>query len=146
MAEFCAKHGKSTSRPYFSIDGKTPLTKAQWEGMRAKWTHAHGTTNVWQSPAVHGAERFKAASGYLHANQKPLALLNMQINASSDPGDVIWEPFGGLCSAAVAAMRAGRDFHAAEMYPEYFDAALLRLREEFEKREGLNDNAKRRAA
>lgn len=146
MAAYCKKYGKSTSRPYFSIDGKTPLTETIWGAMRAKWNHAHGTTNVWQSPAVHGAERFKDGNGYIHANQKPLALLKMQINASSDVGDVVWEPFGGLCSASVAAMRSDRRFHAAEMYPEYFDAAVLRLKDEFKQKGNGNDNIKRRAA
>ncbi|SAL42541.1 DNA methylase N-4/N-6 domain-containing protein [Caballeronia arvi] len=127
MAAYCAKHGLPTTRPYFSLDGKSPLDAQLWERMRAKWNHSHGVTNVWTSPAVHGAERFKASSGYLHANQKPLALMDFQICASSDIGDNVWEPFGGLCSASVAALRSNRSFFAAEVNPEYFDAASQRL-------------------
>jgi site-specific DNA-methyltransferase (adenine-specific) len=130
MARWCRKFGRPTDRPYFSIDGKTPITAAAWNRLRAKWSHVHGLTNVWQEPPVHNGERIKMGSTYLHANQKPLALLARQILACTEPGDIVWEPFGGLCSAAVAAIRNGRIAHAAEMNDPYFEAALVRLRAE----------------
>ena len=46
----------------------------------------------------------KSGSKSLHGNQKPVKLMERIIGASTDPGDVIWDPFGGLCSGAVAAM------------------------------------------
>lgn len=130
MANWCTRYGAKTDRPYFSLDGVNPPTAAKWERMRAKWNHTHGLTNVWQEPPVHGAERIRGTSGYLHANQKPVALMERQVLASTDPGDVVWEPFGGLCSASVAAVRLGRQTHAAEMNPEFFAAASQRLRTE----------------
>jgi site-specific DNA-methyltransferase (adenine-specific) len=89
-------------------------------------------TNVWREPAANGVERIRAARrvGALHANQKPLALMERQILASSDVGDVVWEPFGGLASASVAALRLGRRAHAAEIDADYFAAAATRLRAE----------------
>lgn len=143
MSAYCATHGKGTQRPYFSLDGKSALTARMWDAMRSKWTHTHGTTNVWRSPPVHGGERFKLGNAYIHANQKPLALLNLQITASSDTGDIIWEPFGGLCSASAAAIRSGRAFHAAEILPDYFDTAARRLHSEFH--ESLLNHAKEAA-
>lgn len=130
MADWCMRNGKATRRPYFSIDGKTPITAEAWNSLRAKWSHVHGLTNVWKEPPVHNGERIKVGSAYLHANQKPLSLLRRQILASTDAKDVVWEPFGGLCSASVAAVREGRVAQAAELHPEFFDAALLRLRAE----------------
>lgn len=129
MADWCAKHGAETAHPYFSLDGINPPTSDEWNRMRAKWTHVHARTNVWDEPPVHGAERVRAltGTGYLHANQKPLALMERQILASTDPGDVVWEPFGGLCSASVAAVANGRIAHAAEMNREFFDASVRRL-------------------
>jgi hypothetical protein len=76
--------------------------------MRAKWNHAHGVTNVWREPPVHGKVRVKTEDGYLHANQKPLSLMERQVRASTNEGDVVWEPFGGLCSATLAASNLGR--------------------------------------
>jgi site-specific DNA-methyltransferase (adenine-specific) len=41
---------------------------------------------------------------------------------------VVWEPFGGLCSASVAAVRLGRRAFTAETDPAFADLAAERLR------------------
>ena len=129
LAEYANKFGMSTHRPYFSLDGKTILTYEQWDILRAKWNHVYGTTNVWQEPAVRGNERIKLKGlKALHANQKPLKLMRRLIQVSSDKGDVIWEPFGGLCSASVAALELERISYAAELVGEFYEAAYERLR------------------
>lgn len=131
LADYATRHGQPTDRPYFSLDGDTPLTERQWSRMRAKWNHAHGVTNVWNEPAVRGAERVKGSGlKALHMNQKPLRLIDRTVAASSDPGDVIWEPFGGLCSASVHALRSGRHGYSAEVIPDFYAAAVRRLNEE----------------
>ena len=132
MSDWCHRHGAKTTHPYFSIDGISPPDAASWDQLRAKWTHVHALTNVWREPPVHGAERVRAANGhgYLHATQKPLALMERQILASTDIGDVVWEPFGGLCSATVAAIRLGRIAYAAEQHPTYFAVASERVKKE----------------
>ena len=60
-------------------------------------------------------------------NQKPLKLLEMVLRASSEEGDVVWEPFGGLCSATIAAHKLRRRPIAAECVPEFFNIAVKRL-------------------
>lgn len=130
MARWCTERGLPTHRPYFSLDGRTPLKASAWNKLRSKWSHTHGQTNVWQEPPVHNGERVKVGNAYLHANQKPIRLLERQILACTDQGDVVWEPFGGLCSASVAAVRNGRVAHAAEVHDEYQLAAIERLKTE----------------
>ena len=131
LAEYASKHGAPTDRPYFSLDGKSPLTVLGWSRMRAKWNHVHGVTNVWNEPAVRGAERVKGnGTKALHINQKPLRLTDRIIVAATDSSDVVWEPFGGLCSAAVSALRLGRHCYASEINPAYYIAAVRRLEEE----------------
>jgi len=130
MAAWCTKHGKPTNRPYFSLDGKTPVTAGAWNRLRAKCNHTHGLTNVWHEPPVHNGERVKVGNAYLHANQKPIALMERQILACTDPSDVVWEPFGGLCSASIAAIRNGRIAQSAECHAEYQQAASQRLKSE----------------
>jgi site-specific DNA-methyltransferase (adenine-specific) len=134
LAAYAAAHGTPTERPYLSLDGRTPLTAAQWEGMRSKWHHLHGTTNVWAHPAVRGGERLKetGALRVLHSCQKPLALSQMCVEAASDPGDVVWEPFGGLCTASLASLLCGRRAFAAEVVPEFHRLAVERLRSALE--------------
>ncbi|MFA7054141.1 MAG: DNA methyltransferase [Kiritimatiellia bacterium] len=130
LVVFANTHGDPRGRPYFSCDGKAPLTARQWSGMRAKFKCEVGVSNVWREPAVRGQERLKGKNGCIHMNQKPLVLLERIIQASSDKGDVVWEPFGGLCSATLAAARLRRCACAAEINPVFFKAAVERLRNE----------------
>lgn len=135
LVRYANQHGKPTQWPYFSIDGQLPVTAEQWSRMRAKWNHIHGITNVWSEPAVRGTERLKDKEAKcVHANQKPLRLIERIILASSDLGDVVWEPFGGLCSAAVAALRRERRCYSAEINPDYYQLAKVRLEQEYDLR------------
>ena len=127
LTQYANRHGRQEGRPYFSLDGVRPATAREWERMRAKFHCDVGITNVWREPAVRGEERLKQGYKCVHSNQKPLRLLERIILASSDPGDVVWEPFGGLCSAAIAAVNTGRLCYSAEILPEYYGAARQRL-------------------
>lgn len=132
MAEWCSRQDRVLSpreRPYFSIDNVHAPNAAEWDGLRAKWTHSHGVTNVWSEPPVNGDERIRVGAGKkaLHANQKPLRLMERQVLAATDQGDVVWEPFGGLCTGSLAAVRHGRSAYAAEMDATYFEASKARL-------------------
>ena len=129
MAAYCAKHGRPDGGwSYFSLDGKAKFDPTVWDRMRAKWTHVHGLTNVWSEPPIHGGERIRNGDGYLHANQKPVRLMELQVRACTDPGDAIWEPFGGLCSGSLAAASIGRRAFAAEVLSDYYVAAAHRLK------------------
>jgi hypothetical protein len=130
MADYCVRHGTATEWPYFSLDGICPFDSGQWAHLRSKWHHTHGITNIWSELPVHGEERVRGANGYVHANQKPLRLMAFQIASCTDAGDAVWEPFGGLCSASLAAVQLGRRAYAAETCSEYFEAAAKRLRNE----------------
>ena len=136
LATYANTHGDPKGRPYFSVDGKRSMCVGEWERQRAKFRCPVGTTNVWQHPHVGGAERlhgdrkamrwkFKS----LHGSQKPLGLVNRTIQVCTDPGDMVWEPFGGLCPAAVSAWRSGRACRSAEIIPEFYRAAIQRLAE-----------------
>ena len=127
LARYANLHGDPERKPYFSFDGVRSGTADEWAKMRAKFHCDVGITNVWQEPAVRGQERLKTAYKCVHMNQKPLKLLERTILASSDPGDVVWEPFGGLCSVAIAAVNTVRRCHSAEVISDYFDVARERL-------------------
>lgn len=129
IQEYANKQGKEVGRPYFSVDGKKPLSKEEWSRMRAKFNYKHGITNVWREPTVNGKERLRNGTKALHLNQKPLKLMELAISASSDCGDMVWEPFGGLCSAMVAAGDLNRLGLSAEINPNVFIEAVKRLRD-----------------
>jgi site-specific DNA-methyltransferase (adenine-specific) len=62
-----------------------------------------------------------------HLNQKPLEFMHRILSAVTDPGDVVWEPFGGLASASVAAVRTGRFPCVAEVDHDFAEIAAQRL-------------------
>ena len=96
--------------------------------MRAKFNCPHGVTNVWERGALRGRERIKINNGKaVHLNQKPLDLMKLIINATSDTGDVVWEPFGGLFSGLFAARHLGRRGFGAEIDWTYFFYGVKRL-------------------
>jgi hypothetical protein len=128
LARYANKNGDPKGRPYFSSDGVKPISAEEWGRMRAKFSCDIGVTNVWNEPPMHGVERMKGeGQKCVHGNQKPIRLLYLILKASSDPADVVWEPFGGLCSVAVACARAGRACYSAELIPEFFRLAKKRL-------------------
>lgn len=62
-----------------------------------------------------------------HPTQKPEKLLAKLILASSNPGDVILDPFAGSGTTAVAAKKLGRHYIGIEQNPQYCVWAELRL-------------------
>lgn len=129
IAAYANAHGRSDGAPYFAKPDGGAYRLDEWELMRAKFHCEVGVSNVWHMPAVRGRERIKKGTSCLHMNQKPLALLEQLIRSTSDVGDVVWEPFGGLCSASVAAIRTGRLAFASEINREYYDSAKGRIRD-----------------
>lgn len=127
LATYANEHGNPDGRPYFVWGGD--MDDHRYKKLRAKWNHQHGITNVWAYPAVRGSERMMVDGEFLHPNQKPMALIERQVAMSTDPGDVVWEPFGGLCTATVVASRLGRHGYAAEVDPEMYRAAAFRVGE-----------------
>lgn len=131
MVKYANKHGRTDGRPYFSRNGGRPMNAAEWSNMRSKFHCPHGVTNVWERKALRDEERIKTSTGKaVHLNQKPLDLMMRTIEASTDPGDVVWEPFGGLFSAALAARRLKRKAYAAEIDPTYFIYGVNRFTHE----------------
>ncbi len=132
LSSYANAHGDATGRPYYSLDGHSPVTSEQWRLMRAKFDCPHGVTNVWERSAVRGNERVRVRGPRgraVHLNQKPLDLMERIIGASSEPGDAVWEPFGGLFSASIAARNLGRRAFGAELDPTYFQYGLERVRQ-----------------
>ncbi|MDA8334420.1 MAG: DNA methyltransferase [Peptococcaceae bacterium] len=127
LVSYANKHGKPEGMPYFSIDGKRSLTDGEWEQMRAKFNCLFGIQNVWNEPPMHGDERIKNGVKSLHANQKPLSLTKIIISASSDIGDVVWEPFGGMCTGALASKILKRRCFSAELIDKFYRLAVQRV-------------------
>ena len=146
MSKYTAIHGKQTDRPYFSLDGKRDISAKEWDALRYEWHHVHGLTNIWSEGPLHGEERirggdFKSAPrstaktqmSAMHLNQKPLEFMRRLIVSTTNVGDVVWEPFGGLASASVAAIELERYACVAEINENFQIAARDRVQKEAER-------------
>lgn len=128
LQKYANCHGDTKGRPYFCITNEVPGTVQEWEKMRSKFNCPHGVTNIWDRPPVNGGERIKAPSGKAaHLNQKPMDLMTRIIKASSEEGDVVWEPFGGLFSASYAANKLKRYAFSAEIDSSYYQYGVKRF-------------------
>ncbi|GJD65077.1 site-specific DNA-methyltransferase [Methylobacterium frigidaeris] len=82
----------------------------------------------WFIPLCTGDERLKGEDGRkLHPTQKPEALLARTILSSSNPGDVVLDPFFGTGTTGAVAKRLGRHFIGIEQEPAYAAAARERI-------------------
>lgn len=132
LSDYANKNGDESGKPYFSKDGKNLFSAEEWSLMRYKFHCPLGYTNVWDRAALSGKERIKSPadnSHSAHLNQKPLDLMKLIIETSSDKGDVVWEPFGGLFSASLAASMLGRKVFGAEIDKAYFSLGISRFKE-----------------
>ena len=78
--------------------------------------------NVWDFSRV----RFKMEEYENHPTQKPEALLERIIKASSHPGDVVLDPFSGSFTTSAVAVRLGRVGVGIDLNEEYYEIGLRR--------------------
>ncbi|MDM2820167.1 adenine-specific DNA-methyltransferase [Citrobacter portucalensis] len=79
--------------------------------------------NVWEFPRV----RYLMDEYENHPTQKPKALLERIILASSNPDDKVLDPFAGSFTTGATAVELGRKFVGIEINTEYVKMGLRRL-------------------
>lgn len=80
--------------------------------------------DFWVESRVNGTfhERQKGSD-----NQLPLAITNRIVRASSNPGDLICDPFTGTGTTGVSAVQLGRNFIGYELSKAYARSAMARI-------------------
>jgi len=79
--------------------------------------------NVWNFSRV----RFKMDEYENHPTQKPEALLERIIKASSNPGDIVLDPFSGSFTTSAIAQKLGRYSIGIDINREYFEIGIRRV-------------------
>jgi site-specific DNA-methyltransferase (adenine-specific) len=80
-------------------------------------------TDTWHVPRICGT--FKERTG--HPCQMPEAVLERIVRVSSDPGDLVLDPFAGSGTTLAVAKRLGRRWVGVELSKEYAEQARRRL-------------------
>lgn len=78
--------------------------------------------NVWGFSRV----RFKMEEYENHPTQKPESMLERIIKASSNPGDIVMDPFAGSFTTSAVATKLGRIGIGIDMNEEYFEMGIRR--------------------
>jgi site-specific DNA-methyltransferase (adenine-specific) len=79
--------------------------------------------NVWQFPRV----RYRMSEYENHPTQKPIALLERIIKASSNVGETVLDPFSGTFTTSFVAKRLDRKSIGIEIEEDYLKIGLRRL-------------------
>lgn len=82
---------------------------------------------------------FPRPSGSIHPTQKPIEVLRIFIENSSEPGDLVLDPFSGSGTTLVAAMLSGRRALGCEMNTEFVDASAQWLRQQWDAHRASED-------
>lgn len=82
----------------------------------------------WFLPICNGNERLKDENGKkVHPTQKPESLLHRVILSSSNPGDLVLDPFFGTGTTGAVAKRLCRNYLGIEREKEYIKYAKSRI-------------------
>jgi modification methylase len=81
----------------------------------------------WEIPLCTGKERIRINGAKVHATQKPEALLYRVILASSNPGDVVLDPFFGTGTTGAVAKKLHRRWIGIEREAKYVQVAQERI-------------------
>ena len=78
-----------------------------------------GTSNIVRVPNIIKTKK--------HPTEKPAELMKVFVENSSQPGDIVLDPFMGVGGVGVACKMTGREFIGIEIDEKYFDIAEERL-------------------
>lgn len=82
----------------------------------------------WVIPICNGGERLKDENGdKAHPTQKPEGLLHRVLVGSTNPGDVVLDPFFGTGTTGAVAKKLGRNFIGIEREAAYRKVAQKRI-------------------
>ena len=120
-------YAESTLRRYNHTDedGRRYKISALRDGKQEKVYMGEGkmVDSVWDIPVI---RKKKERTGY--PTQKPLALLDRIIKASSNVGDVVFDPFCGCATTCVAADRLQRDWIGIDISGKAAELVVERIK------------------
>lgn len=98
--------------------------RASYEDLRRPFHAAEDFTDVWSSNITVSIE------DVFHPTQKPIAIIQRMVETSTDPGDLVLDPFMGSGTTAAACIRTGRHYLGWEQDSGYYEQMQERLKTE----------------
>ena len=86
-------------------------------------------SDVWQIPKVTSGANRSSKERMPHPAQFPIALIDRIVKASSNPNEIVLDPFLGSGTSAIVALSNGRKFVGFEINEKYCDLAVERIKQ-----------------
>ena len=96
--------------------------RREYEELRRTYNHQKGVYDVIDIPIINEKENTA------HPTTKPLELIEIFIRASSNPGDMVFDPMVGSGTTLMACRNTGRNCRAFEVNPDYEPIISKRIR------------------
>ena len=113
---------------HLRADGSSTAMRAK-DGKVGEWNHAGQPTQEFRIPdsvVEVTRQRGRIGDGIDHPAVFPLGLPKFFIEAYTDVGEIVFEPFAGSGTTLLAGQLTDRRVRAIELAPEYVDVALRR--------------------
>ena len=105
-------------------DAKTKKARSRSIFVGKKWLEiGYNPKDLWSVSRLHRQDPERED----HPTQKPLEVVERMVLASSQPDDLVLDPFMGSGTTAEAALRHGRHFTGFELNPDYFSVVENRV-------------------
>jgi DNA modification methylase len=118
---------------HLRADGTSTAMRGK-DGQVNGWAHEGQPTQDFRIPdSVIRINRHKGkiGQGIDHPAVFPVALPQFVMEAYTDPGEIVFEPFNGSGTTLLAAQRSGRVGRSVEIAPEYVDVAIKRFHQHY---------------
>jgi site-specific DNA-methyltransferase (adenine-specific) len=102
----CSNDQADCEMAWTNLGGPARLTRHLWNGML--------------KASERGVSR-------VHPTQKPVAVMEWVLNQTTNPGDLVLDPYCGSGTTGVACIKTGRRFVGIEIDEKYFDTAVRRI-------------------
>lgn len=97
--------------------------KYDYDKINQTFNQIPGYTNVWDDIDFYGEKRY-------HPTQKPLKMIERLVLTSSNPGNIVLDPFMGSGSTAIASRKHDRNYIGFEIHNEYYIESQNRMKKE----------------
>jgi hypothetical protein len=130
-----AWRGHATSQPY-DYEGHVAIAQALEDAKSLPPGFALLPPHAWHPDVWSDVARMRTLNGVQQAKGREMHLCPLQfdivdrlIRMFSSEGDLVYDPFGGLMTVPIRAVKMGRRGAAAELNPDYFADGVRLLRE-----------------
>lgn len=107
--------------------GHEPITFGMYSRFKSHKNVGHGAVKLRRSSVVKIPKQNNGRGSFTHPNEKPVALMRVLIEASSQFDEVVFDPFAGSGATLVAAVMEGRKAIGIECDEGYCEVIAKRL-------------------